>query len=388
MRLSFFFLLILLFLFFFLFFPSWIIQAFSLLFLLVLAASFLYSRLMRYWLTVARSDRVLRGYRQQKLTIGLIVENRGPLPLHQLMIRDLTGPMKADESATYFLKLRGGERRVLTYQVESLRRGEFEVGPIVMSGSDPLGFFPWKTILEVYTRVIVYPRVYPLRLIDNQGLPAGNIRTENRIYEDVTRYRTVREYVAGDDTRRINWKVSARMGKLFCLEYLPTLYFPVLVALNLTTAQYPLKYRNHRAERAIETAASLITYFVNLRQEVGLVASGDLPDNPGYQAVPIKPGTSHAVALLELLARIEMGASDFSELLMRSYLRIPYGTRICIVSPPLEDEQYSLVDELARRGYRVEIFQIPRIAASGMPEGRRRFVSHFIEDYGDELLEA
>jgi uncharacterized protein (DUF58 family) len=308
LRLSFFSLLIVAFLFFFLFFPSWIIQAFSLLFVLVLATSFLYSRLMRYWVSVSRTDRVLRGYRQQKLSIGLVVENRGPLPLHQLMIRDLTGPMKADESATYFIKLRGGERRILGYQVESLNRGEFEVGPILMSGSDPLGFFPWKITLEERIRVIVYPRVHPLRLLDNRGLPAGNIRTENRIYEDVTRYRTVREYIPGDDTRRINWKVSARMGKLFCLEYLPTLYFPVLVALNLTTSQYPLKYRLHRAERAIETAASLISYFVHLRQEVGLVSSGDLPDNPGYQAVPIKPGTSHAVALLELLARIELGS--------------------------------------------------------------------------------
>ena len=95
-----------------------------------------------------------------------------------------------------------------------------------------------------------------------------------------------------------------------------------------------------------------------------------------------------SLSRVELLARIEMGTSDFSELLMSSDLRVPYGTRICVVSPPLLDEQYSLVDELARRGYRVEIFQIPRTAASGMPEGRRRFTSHFIEDYGDELLEA
>jgi uncharacterized protein (DUF58 family) len=296
--------------------------------------------------------------------------------------------MKADDSATYFLKLRGGERRVLAYQVEGLRRGEFEIGPVLMSGSDPLGFFPWKISLDLKTRIIVYPRVYPLRLIDNQGLPAGNIRTENRIYEDVTRYRAIREYIPGDDTRRINWKVSARMGKLYCLEFLPTLYFPVLIALNLTASDYPLKYRLHRAERAIEMAASLISYFVNLRQEVGLVSSGDLAGESGYHAVPIKPGTPHAVALLELLARIELGSSDFSDLLMSSELRIPYGTRICVVSPPLQDKQYGLLDELIRRGYRVELFQIPRTAASGRAVGRQRFAYHFIRDYGEELIDA
>lgn len=374
-------------LFFFLFFPSWIIQAVSLSFLSVLLLSYLYSRLMRYWVQVRRKDTVLRGYRQQKLTIGLIAENRGPLPIHQILIRDLTGPMKGDESATYFIKLRGGERRELRYQVESLKRGEFEVGPALLAGSDPLGFFPWKLSLSDRTRIIVYPRVHPLRFPNNEGLPAGNIRTENRIYEDVTRYRAVREYVPGDDTRRISWKVSARLGKLYCLEYLPTLYFPVLIVLNLTTEDYPLKYRQHRAERAIETAASLVAHFVGIGQEVGLATTGELPENPGCQAVPIKPGNAHAVSMMELLARITLGASDFGALLANPSLRIPYGTRILIVSPPLAQERYGFLDDLMGRGYRVELFQIPRTAVR-VSGGRGRFARHFIKDYGDELIET
>lgn len=374
-------------LFFFLFFPSWLIQSVSLLFLLVLLLSFLYSRLLSYWVVVSRKDVVLRGYRNQKLAIGLVVENRGPLPVHQILVRDLTGPMKADESATYFIRLRRGERRELVYRVESLKRGEFEVGPALLAGSDPLGFFPWKRSLQECTRIIVYPRVHALRFPLNEGLPAGNIRTENPIYEDITRYRAVREYVAGDDTRRINWKVSARMGKLYCLEFLPTLYFPVLVVLNLTTSDYPLKYRMHRMERAIETAASLVSHYIGIRQEVGLATTGELPENPGCQAAPIKRGPAHAVSLMELLARIEPGTSDFSALLRSSDLRVPYGTRLLIVSPPLVERQFGSIDDLIRRGYRVELFQTPRTAGR-LAAGRLRFACHFIKDYGDDLLET
>jgi hypothetical protein len=40
-----------------------------------------------------------------------------------------------------------------------------------------------------------------------------------------------------------------------------------------------------------------------------------------------------------------------------------------------------------RRGYRVELFQIPRTAVRASA-GRRRFARHFIKDYGDELIET
>lgn len=374
------------FLFFFLFFPSWIIQAVALLFMLTFLFSFLYSHLLRSRIVVRRKDTVLRGYRQQKLSMELVVENRGPIPVHHLLVRDMTGALTSEESATFFFRLRPGERRKLTYRVESAQRGEFEVGPALIAGADPLGFFPWKISLKQSTRIIVYPRVYPLRLSDKEGLPAGNIRTENRIYEDVTRYRSLREYMSGDDPRRISWKVSARLGKLFCMEFLPALYFPVLILLNLTSSDYPLKYRQHRAERAIEAAASLIYYFIGIKQEVGLASSGRLANEGEGRAVPIKSGYGHAVTLLEYLARINLGSFDFSELLMSSGIRIPLGTRLILVSPPLRKEQFSFLDDLRRRGYRVELFQITRAPAVKDQDRNRRFTSHYIQDYGDELI--
>ena len=58
---------------------------------------------------------------------------------------------------------------------------------------------------------------------------------------------------------RINWKVTARTGKLHSMAYLSYLRAPVLIVLNLTREDYPARYRYHYLERAATVAASLYT---------------------------------------------------------------------------------------------------------------------------------
>jgi len=90
----------------------------------------------------------------------------------------------------------------------------------------------------------------------------------------------------------------------------------VLVLLNLCSVDYPLSMRHHLMERAIEVAASLVVYFAGLKQEVGLVAIGVTPASPGLTpgsppaspraagipSIPVRPGNSHGVRILEGLA--------------------------------------------------------------------------------------
>lgn len=381
--------------FFVVFFPSWIIQAIALLLFLTLVFSFIYASMGFSYVVAVRRDDVLRAHRLQKLEVRIDLENRAFLPIHFIFARDVPGALFADKPPNYFLSLAPWEKIKLSYTIESRERGDFAVGPFIIRGSDPLGLFPWEKQIPGYTEVIIYPRVLSLELMHKEGLPAGNIKSENRVYEDITRYRSLKEYTPGDDMRRINWKVSARLGDLYCMEYLPALSFPVLILLNLTTNDFPVKYRSHWIERAIEVAASLCYYFIGLGQEVGLVTSGVLPldaeyaetrtDAYGYHSVPIKSSYGHAVTLLECLARIRTGSADFMQLIFSSGTRIPMGTRIPVISPPLNMEQIAFLEMVKRKGYNVELFQVAH-----SPEHRvasLRFPCRQIKDYGEELIE-
>ncbi len=374
-----------------LFFPQWGLQAVSLLIFATVVLSWLYSRLTRRALTARRKDPVLRGHRQERMEVRLALANRGPLPVHFFLARDIDAGLSAGVPAgsrpQLFQGLGPWQKVDFSYTIESHRRGEYTLGPVVLRGGDPLGLFRWEKRTAGTQRVIVYPRVLPVAVPADSGLPAGSINTLDRAYEDVTRYRSLREYVPGDDTRRIAWKASARLGSLHTIEYLATLYFPALILLDLSIEDYPERGRYSMMERAIEVAASLVGHFSALGQDVGLVSSGHL-EEPGLTVyVPIKGGAAAAVVLLEILARIapSPGEASFSAMVLGRNLRLPAGGRLCVVAPVLRADQEAFVASARARGQNVELFLLAAGAgAARMPRGVRGWR---VRDYGEELIE-
>jgi uncharacterized protein (DUF58 family) len=325
-------------------------------------------------LVVTRRDSVARLNRLQRLTVSFEIRNRWPLPLRSVLVTDRAGGLFPEAPPVFAVTLRPRETRVLTWHAEARERGEFRIGPVLVEGAGPLGMRRWSIEREAPLRVIVYPAVFSLGLEHRRGLPAGNIAVLNRLYEDVSRFRSLREYAPGDELRRINWKVSARLGKLHTTEYLPSLYFPVLVLLNLCSADFPLSMRRHLIERAIETTASLVVYFSGLKQEVGLTTTGSIPGNPGFVSIPVRAGAGHGMRILEALALIAPCEDrvDFADLLHGpgAGMSVRTGTRILAITPPLPVERRASLRALARRGWQVEAFFIgaPERGEPGIPD--------------------
>ncbi len=378
---------------FILFFPFKIIQLIALFYLLVLGISYFYAYLISRCVVVFRGKRVLRTHRLEQVEAVFFVENRSFLPVHYLAITDKLNYAFMTDPGKFLVSLAPWERKKLSYPLASRDRGEFMVGPLVVQGSDPLGLFPWVNRHKDRLRLIVYPEVHPLDLKHRTGLPAGNIRVQSRIFEDVTRYRSVREYVPGDDLMRINWKASAKTGKLHSMDYLPYLYAPVLIILNMAIEDYPQRYRYHHLERAATVAASLVTYFVGLKQEVGLAAYASIKGQPGFPAAEIRGTHGHALHLLEILARVQPGAEhmNFEQLLQTSGIKIPPQTRIEVITPLLTEEQSAFFRRLKEQGCAVEVFLIAtgtwraeELRVRALPSGE--FSVFSVKDYGSELV--
>ena len=378
---------------FILFLPSRVIQFISLLYLAVLGFSFFYSHLVSRYVVVRRKDLVLRAQRLESIEIILLVENRSPFPVHYLSVIDTPNHFFLSEPGKFIISLGPGEKKRLSYQIKSRDRGEYSIGPAIIQGSDPLGFFPWQKRQQEVQRLIIYPETLPLTLKHRSGLPAGNIRIENRIYEDITRYRSLREYIPGDDLKWINWKVSARMGKLYSMDYLAALYSPVLILLNLTVEDYPLRYRYHRVERAVTVVASLVSYFLALRQEIGFIASGSFKNEGSIPVADIRGTHGHAMIILEMLARIvpSREATDVTRLLKISGIEVPLQTRIEVVTPMLRDEQRKFLKVLKEKGCQVELFLVgpdawPEKELVSRKSLSKEFTVFCIKDYGNELI--
>jgi uncharacterized protein (DUF58 family) len=262
------------------------------------------------------------------------------------------------------------------------------VGPALIQGSDPLGLFPFRKKTEESQTLIVYPEVLPLSLKSAEGLPAGTIRVENRVYEDVTRYRSLREYLPGDALRRVNWKASAKTGQLFVMDYLPLLHAPVLILLNLNSEDYPMRFRYHRIERAATLAASLVVHFLSLRQEIGLIASARLDREEAVPAIEIRGSHEHATALLEMLAKMEAapGSRDFTQALFAAGIEVPVRTRLEVITPTLSELHCARLRQIKEKGCTVEIFLLGEQHRSYRQTYGREFRILSVQDFGSELI--
>ena len=372
-----------------LFLPIRILQIISLLYLAALGVSFAYSRFMAGALVVHRHDLLLRAHRFDPIQIVLAIENKSPLPVPGISLVDTIGPLFSREPGKFVFRLRPWEKKRISYTIESQHRGEYSVGPAALLCSDPLGFFPWRRSYGEVERLIIYPEVLPLRLPLSSGLPAGNVRSPDRRYEDPTRYRSLREYIPGDDARKISWKVSARLGSLHTMEYVPFLFAPVLILVNLNSDDYPFRFRSLWLERAAVMAASLVMHFYSLGQEIGLIASASLKKEGAVPVARISSSPGHAAAILEMLARMDVSrdSGDFTRLLFSSGVNIPVRTHIKVVTPSLTDMQRAFLREVKLKGNEVELFLLGGNALAPSETLAQEFPLYVVSEYGSELID-
>ena len=172
------------------------------------------------------------------------------------------------------------------------------------------------------------------------------------------------------------------------MEYLPALFFPVLIVLNLSREDYPERGRYNLIERAVETAASLVGFFTSIGQDIGIISTGLLSDDAsGGVYVPIRGGTAQAVGILESLARIgpSRDSAVFAPLVYGRNMRLPAGGRVCVVGPPPNEEQRAFLVSARRRGYTVELFLIG--AGADARRSYRGVRCYRVRDFGEALLE-
>ncbi len=152
-------------------------------------------------------------------------------------------------------RLRKGEQDIRTYRLPTSRRGTYEVGPVEIPRADPFGLCRRARALGETQVISVHPRLLPL-----STLPSGVSRNLEGPSSEVSpqgsvTFHHLREYVIGDDLRKVHWPSTARLGKLVVRHYVDTAqpYAVVLVDLR------PEVYSWESFEEAMDVTASIVT---------------------------------------------------------------------------------------------------------------------------------
>ncbi len=249
-------------------------------------------------LTVRRSvnpDRVSRG---EPCTHTLTVRLAGRLRPTTLVAEDRCGGLPVPVP---LVRLRPAQDTDVDYPVPTARRGVVEIGPLTVSRTDPLALAGTSRRYGGTVRVWVHPRIHPLLAVPD-GIARSLDGRIDRVPHGSITFDALREYVIGDELRRVHWRTTARVGELMVREYVDTSLPRIVVLLDTRAHGYP---DPERFEDACEAAASVLVAAVraDLAAELILV-DGATVGSTVDDHVAVGPAGAQRVEATPLLDRL------------------------------------------------------------------------------------
>ncbi|MFG3683412.1 DUF58 domain-containing protein [Micromonospora chalcea] len=238
----------------------------------------------------ADPDRVARG---EPAAMELTVRNTGRLRAANLVAEDRCAGALVPVP---LLRLRPGRDTVVRYDVPTHRRGVVPVGPLRVVRRDPLGLVALARGYGGTVPVWVHPRIHPLSAVPTGAGRSLDGRTDSVPHGSIT-FDSLREYVVGDELRRVHWRTSARVGELMVRENVDTSLPRLVVVLDNRARAHPGRVGGvaESFESACEAAASVVAAAVREDLPVQLLL-----------VVPAEVEPEGAAGPLDRLAAVEL----------------------------------------------------------------------------------
>jgi uncharacterized protein (DUF58 family) len=153
--------------------------------------------------------------------ISIFIESFYKFPV-QLMVIDEIPFQFQKRDLNFHLQLNKGETKVVTYQLHPVERGVYSFGAVNIFIKAKIGLVSRKFSFNTPAEVAVYPsfiqmRKFEMMAFSNHLLESG-IKKIRRIGQQME-FEQIKEYVAGDDFRTINWKATARKNEIMVNSY-------------------------------------------------------------------------------------------------------------------------------------------------------------------------
>ncbi len=196
----------------------------------------------------------------------------------KILLRDEPPDEMPHDFADTPLTLRPGVRHTVSYHVTPRSRGDFEFGDIWLKVSGKLGLVSSVRRVASAQAVKVYPNLIETAKftlmarrgrLQQVGIRAARLMGAGREFE------SLRDYQPDDEYRRIDWKASARRGKLTSRQYEVERSQNVILAIDVGRTMMAEVDGIAKMDYAVN-AALLLAYVATLTDDrVGLLMFAD-----------------------------------------------------------------------------------------------------------------
>lgn len=258
--------------------PELQMAAVAMLVLVVLAVA--YTMIASARLTARRTVHPPRLFHDAEGAVELRLRNTGRFPTAILQLDD-DAPTTIADGARFVLRPLGpGGTTKVRYRLHGRHRGRFAIGPLTVRLRDPFGIAARGHRFDVIDHVVVYPPVWRLP----HGVPLGGSQGSGgdgrpRPLASGNDLANIREYVRGDDLRKVHWRSTAHRGKLMIRQDESRSTPQATVVLDARAASHRGTGPNASFEVAVSAAASA-TYYVSERGYGTRLVTGPITDAP------------------------------------------------------------------------------------------------------------
>ncbi len=278
---------------------------------------------------------------------------------------ELQAPAGLDVAApARVLRPREGEPAELTFDVGCTRWGGFLAGGMTLRTTGPLGLVRYEQAVAPGTRVRVYPHPESVRALPRPAAThAGAGNDVTRMRGEGLEFADLRPHVPGDRLRQVNWRVSARRGRLHVNEYHPERNADVVLFLDAFADT------RHAAggtiDMTVRAAAALAGAYLETRDRVGVVGFGGV-----LRWVLPSTGNAQTYRILDSLIDTQVIASyAWRDVAVIPARTLPPHALVVAISPLADARMLEALADLRARGVDLAVIDVSPMPFVEPPRG-------------------
>ncbi|MFR1710271.1 MAG: DUF58 domain-containing protein [Clostridium sp.] len=330
--------------------------------LLVLILTGIYTYFVRKGLNidvVSNKEEIIAG---QNNSIMIKVYNDSILPIPYIEIENLLLKEVMKRYRGDIVSININSNKFIKKDINIPIRGEYKLGSTTSVVSDIFGIFTWKNKYDHKEIIKVYPKIYPLQNIKIRGANLREFNTkavmkeQNKGPESLETIKNIREYRIGDSYRRVNWKVTAKHGKLFVKEYESSESPRIHVFLDLREDAFLLDKEGENEEVLVEFFLSLIKYMQEQNANSQAIILGEITETFNIGDKGQLEGLK-----TRMVSKYREGRGKLPFFMKKLMFNVNKKSAVVIVTHDMNKENIEYFVDLATEGYEVTLFYLDKI---------------------------
>jgi uncharacterized protein (DUF58 family) len=284
-----------------------------------------------------------------RMRVGQVAEVevtlRAPGRLRAFVIEEHLSPLLADQVRVTVPAVGGEQEFVHTYSVRPSLRGVYQLGPLAAEWTDPFGLARHQQALTAPVDVIVHPTTDAIfdRPLTRMWEDPPFRPPVSRPWPQGFEFYGMRDYVPGDDPRRIVWTAAARTGKYLVRESEQGITDRVTLLIDNERKSHSPGHPSETFELAIRAIASLGAYNIKQGYSVRLACNDAV-------LAPELRGSKARILMLDELAKLELSDASIHDAVERVITERRGDTHLVLVSTRFDSRTASRIRLLTDKG--------------------------------------